>query len=48
MSSGFGKAQGMGFDKSAINAALATSWQPATRDGEPVEMWTEMRIAFKP
>ena len=39
---------GMGFSKAAINAALATQWRPATRDGEPIEMWTEMRIAFKP
>ena len=43
-----GDEAGMGFDKAAINAALGTRWQPATRDGEPVEMWTEMRIAFKP
>jgi protein TonB len=39
---------GMGFSKAAIQAALATQWEPATRDGEPIEMWTEMRIAFKP
>lgn len=39
---------GMGFDKAAINAALGTRWQPGSRDGKPVEMWTEMRLAFKP
>ena len=39
---------GMGFSKAAINAALATRWEPATADGEPTEMWAEMRISFKP
>jgi TonB family protein len=43
-----GKDPGMGFGKAAINAALATKWEPATRDDEPIEMWAEMRIAFKP
>jgi len=39
---------GMGFSKAAINAALGTKWNPATRDGEPIEMWASMRITFKP
>ena len=39
---------GMGFAKSAINAALTTKWESATSDGKPIEMWTEIRIAFKP
>jgi len=43
-----GSDPGMGFSKAAITAALATTWEPATRDGEPIEMWAEMRIAFKP
>jgi protein TonB len=43
-----GPEAGMGFDRAAVTAALATRWQPATEDGEPIEMWTEMRIAFKP
>ena len=43
-----GSDPGMGFNKAAVNAALATSWEPATADGNPIEMWAEMRIAFKP
>ncbi len=43
-----GKDPGMGFSKAAINAALATKWSAATADGEPIEMWAEMKIAFKP
>lgn len=42
-----GKDPGMGFSKAALNAALATRWEPATRDDEPIEMWAEMRITFK-
>ncbi len=42
-----GKDPGMGFSKAAINAALATRWEPATRDGETIEMWAEMQITFK-
>ena len=43
-----GPEAGLGFDKAAIKAALGTTWQPGTRDGEPAEMWANMRIAFKP
>lgn len=43
-----GPLAGMGFDQAALMAARRTSWRPATKDGEPVRMWTELRIAFRP
>ena len=42
-----GKA-GMGFDRAAEDAARASTWKPGTRDGEPTEMWAELRFEFKP
>jgi hypothetical protein len=37
----------MGFDRAALAAAESTSWRPATKDGVPVKMWSELRIAFR-
>ncbi len=43
-----GPEAGFGFDQAALAAARRTRWQPATRDGEPVESWIEMRFVFTP
>lgn len=43
-----GPEAGLGFDSAAIKAALVTEWRPGTRDGEPTDMWAQLRIAFKP
>lgn len=39
---------GYGFDEEALRAARMTTYQPATKDGVRVRMWTTLRIAFKP
>jgi TonB family protein len=43
-----GPKAGMGFDRAAEDAALASTWQPGTRGGEPVAMWAELHFEFKP
>ncbi len=42
-----GKA-GFGFDEAAIDAARRAVFQPATKDGVRVKMWTTLRVNFKP
>jgi len=42
-----GKA-GFGFDEAAIDAARKAVFQPATKDGIRVKMWTTLRVNFKP
>jgi TonB family protein len=42
-----GKA-GFGFDEAAIDAARRAVFQPATKDGIRVKMWTTLRVNFKP
>jgi TonB family protein len=42
-----GKA-GFGFDEAAIDAARKALFQPATKDGIRVKMWTTLRVNFKP
>ncbi|MDX1996788.1 MAG: TonB family protein [Thermoanaerobaculia bacterium] len=39
---------GYGFDEEALRAARMTTYQPATKDGIRVRMWTTLRVAFKP
>lgn len=37
---------GLGFDEAAQDTARATSFAPATKNGVPVKMWMELKIAF--
>ena len=39
---------GFGFDEAAIDAARRAIFQPATKDGVRVKMWTTLRVNFKP
>ncbi len=43
-----GPKAGLGFDRAAEEAAMASTWEPGTRDGEPTAMWAELRFEFKP
>lgn len=38
---------GFGFDEAALRAASKMRYEPAKRDGEPIEMWTTVVIAFR-
>ena len=42
-----GRRAGMGFDEEALQAARASSFEPATKFDVPVKMWTTMRFVFK-
>ncbi|MCZ7651759.1 MAG: energy transducer TonB [Thermoanaerobaculia bacterium] len=37
---------GLGFDEAAMEAARATRYSPATKDGVAGKMWTELKIVF--
>ena len=41
-----GDASGLGFNEAAVEAALKTRFAPATRDGIPGKMWTELIFEF--
>jgi TonB family protein len=43
-----GDEAGYGFDNAAVEAALATRFEPATKGGVPVKIWWTVRIAFQP
>lgn len=43
-----GTKAGFGFDEAAIDAARRAVFQPATKDGVKVKMWTTLRVNFKP
>jgi TonB family protein len=42
-----GTKAGFGFDEAALDAAKRAVFQPATRDGVRVKMWTTLRVNFK-
>jgi TonB family protein len=42
-----GAKAGFGFDEAALDAAKRAVFQPATRDGVRVKMWTTLRVNFK-
>lgn len=39
---------GYGFDEAAVDVARRATYNPATKDGVRVKMWTVLRVAFKP
>ncbi len=43
-----GAKAGFGFDEAAIDAARRAVFQPATKDGVKVKMWTTLRVNFRP
>ncbi|HET9210907.1 MAG TPA: TonB family protein, partial [Thermoanaerobaculia bacterium] len=43
-----GAKAGFGFDEAAIDAARRAAFQPATKEGVKVKMWTTLRVNFKP
>ena len=38
---------GVGFNDAARRAALRATFQPASRDGLPGKMWTELPFSFR-
>ncbi|MFQ5751058.1 MAG: energy transducer TonB [bacterium] len=36
-----------GCDEAAINALKSVKWQPAVKDGKPVEVWVAVPVVFK-
>jgi TonB family protein len=43
-----GAAAGLGFDEAALEVARHSNYEPATKDGVRVKMWTTMKVSFKP
>jgi len=43
-----GAKSGFGFDEAAIDAARRAVFQPATKEGVKVKMWTTLRVNFRP
>jgi len=43
-----GAKAGFGFDEAAIDAARRAVFQPATKEGVKVKMWTTLRVNFRP
>jgi TonB family protein len=43
-----GTKAGFGFDEAALDAARRAVFQPATKEGTRVKMWTTLRVSFKP
>jgi TonB family protein len=39
---------GFGFDEAAVDVARRATYNPATKEGVRVKMWTVLRVAFKP
>ncbi len=39
---------GYGFDEAAVDVARRATYNPATKEGVRVKMWTVLRVAFKP
>ncbi len=38
----------LGFDKAALDAAKGAVYEPATENGSPWRMWTDLRFNFQP
>jgi protein TonB len=38
----------LGFDEAALDAAMRSTFKPATKHGVPVKMWLDMPITFVP
>jgi len=43
-----GDDQSLGFDAAAREAALQAFFEPAKRDGQAIEEWTELTFEFRP
>lgn len=43
-----GKKAGLGIDEAAVEAAEASTFRPATKDGVRVKMWHSLRFDFRP
>jgi protein TonB len=43
-----GDEAGLGFDEAALDVARRSNYQPATKQGVQVKMWTTMKITFAP
>ena len=37
----------VGFEKSALQAAVNTTWEPAMKNGTPIQLWVNYQIQFK-
>jgi TonB family protein len=43
-----GSPVGLGFDEAALEVARLSSYNPATKEGVRVKMWTTMKVTFQP
>jgi TonB family protein len=37
----------VGFERSALQAAVNTTWEPALKDGQPIALWVNYEVVFK-
>ena len=44
---GYRDDSGLGFNEAALEAALGAEFEPATREGQPGKMWTELPFDFR-
>ncbi len=43
-----GGAVGLGFDEAAMEVARHSAYEPASKNGTRVKMWTTMKVSFRP